>query len=261
MKNFNNYKILNNIENKWKWIGNSCWLDTLMINLLSNPNSYFIKKVLNFKDDDKIHYLILSFIITLYSDKYNIITFNQFTREILKEQHVKFFNNETNIYDMENNGSIGSILDLIFRTYNIFFYYWDKSLNCNFLKVTSIPIPKFIDNKKIKIKKYINNYLNLYYNPKMIVFNVSSSYKKGSIPEYININDNEYKFQSATIFDSNHYTSIIYNDNYYYYIDILTENSIYKINTNNFKLINNLELNQNHANLKNNSTFLFYYII
>ncbi len=51
MKNFNNYKILNNIENKWKWIGNSCWLDTLMINLLSNPNSYFIKKVLNFKDD------------------------------------------------------------------------------------------------------------------------------------------------------------------------------------------------------------------
>lgn len=254
-----NFDIILSIKEKWKWIGQSCWLDALFINIFSAGDTYFVQKMLDHEGNEDLHLLLLRILLILKTNNKNHIYFDQKTRDILDDYH-RFLFNSNGAYEMDQLGSIGAIQDLVFRMYKIYFHYWDQSLGHDYTKSTSIHIPKYLEDRKITVSEYIQDYLEIKKNYKMLVFDVSSSNKDSYIPEFITVKNKKYRFYTATIYSDQHYTSVVYDGINYYYVDILGKNEIYLLKENNFKLINGIELNNSGANLRNNSTFLFYYI-
>lgn len=131
---YNTMKDITNVElkrklNGWKWVDNSCWLDTLFVNLIGMKDSPFIDIVKKYGDSDKIHKSILNWITLLESNTaipYGGICISSTIREQIKKKCEKLTLPalpDCNSFIGSKMGITNQTIRILFSMYNIKYDY------------------------------------------------------------------------------------------------------------------------------------------
>ena len=266
-----NYYIIKNIQDRWVWYNQSCWMDTFFVNLLAAKESPILDIILKYQGNDDLHYFILKLFYLSRSANYpkkevkdknvKCYTIDDEFRKFLGAKNEEWFGNERgNPFSAGQTHSVGRIQYLIFRMYGIEFEYSD--LNQNIRNVNkAISCLSDIRGKKITFKDYIENHLKLYKDYDFLVFDCSIYNSFNDIPECFQWGDDNFFLYSAGIHTGDkenqnavgHYTSLVYDGLVYHHVNIIGDNPVENTSTSSF-LEAGRKLPRNAT-----PTFLFYY--
>jgi hypothetical protein len=176
----------------WRWIGNSCWFDATLVNLLAFPNTGFTRKLLDYKGDDELH----RYMMKIYNYYYESLSDNKeikicsnirefFIAECKKLKIVgceKYTDESKNLFGTDLRGTrygrVGTVLEILLKKYNYVYRKhkthniipnlaeYEFELNGNILSRIRLSDRSFLDtiideNTKVTVSSLINNQTNI----------------------------------------------------------------------------------------------------